>query len=96
MAVDGKPEAYRTVRRQSRTISYSPVGGGSLLSADRILAERNGLAARSTDSGRFAFAFANTAAQLASMGRGDFVSWAAFGSDARDRADGIWRDLVCD
>ena len=30
------------------------------------------------------------------MGRGDFVSRAAFGSDARHRADGIWRDLVCD
>jgi hypothetical protein len=62
MAVDGKPEAYRIVRRQSRTVHYYLVSGGSLLSSDRIFTKRNGLAASSTDSGRFAFTVANTAA----------------------------------
>jgi len=66
-----------------------------LLTAFRLLAKRNTLAASTTNSGGFAFSIANTATQLASMGRGDFVPWATLGSDARDRADGIWRDVVC-
>src|SRR2546426_444562 len=43
-----------------------------------------------------AIAFAYPAAEPASMGRGDFVSWIAVRSNACDRADRIWCDLVCD
>jgi hypothetical protein len=96
----GKPEAYRIVRRQSRC-HHLPAAHCLLLTAysvtsPSLFAKRNALASSSTDSGRFAFTVTNAATESAPVGSRDFVSWAPVGSDARDRADGIWRDLVCD
>src|SRR5712691_6269629 len=67
-----------------------------LPAASCLLSKRNAHASSSTDTGSLAFTVTNAAAEFASMGRGDFVSWAAIGSHPRDRADRIWRDLVCD
>ena len=88
------------VRRQSRC-DHLPAAYCLLLTAysvtsPSLLAKRNALAASSTESGSVAFAIADAAAEFASVGRGDFISWIAIRSNARDRADGIWRDLVCD
>jgi hypothetical protein len=41
------------------------------------------------------FAIADAAAKFASMGRGNFISRTAFGSNARNCADGIRRHVVC-
>ena len=98
----GKPEAYRTVRRQSRS-HHLPAAHCLLLTpysvtSPRLFTKRNAAAAGSTfiNTRAFAFAVTNSAAEFASMGRGDFISWIAVGSGSRDRADAGWIDVVCD
>jgi hypothetical protein len=57
-----------------------------------------GSAATIADSNTFtialSFAFTNTAAEPASVGRGNFVQWAAFGSGSCDRANAGRHDVV--
>src|SRR2546423_15141965 len=75
------------------------------LSAFRILPAAYGLLSKSSFTtnalscaipSAVAIAFSNAAAEPASMGSGDFVSWTAVRSHARNRADRIRRDLACD
>ena len=74
------------------------------LSAFRFLPTANGLLSKSSFTtnalsfaipSAIAIAFAYPAAEPASMGRGDFVSWIAVRSNARNRGDRIRCDLVC-
>jgi hypothetical protein len=88
--------AKKAAKEPLGAFCFLPAAYWLLLTAFRLLAKRNAFATSSTDSGRFAFTIANAAAESASVGRGDFFSWTAVGSNARHRADGIWRDLVCD
>src|SRR6266567_2903425 len=62
-----------------------------------LLANRNTNSPNSShaNAGPFAIALTDTAAEPASMGRGYFVSWFAFGSYSRDRPDTVRRNLVC-
>jgi hypothetical protein len=72
------------------------------LSPFRLLPFAFGLLANPTvsiynsDARAFSVAFTDAAAESASMGRGDFVSWTAFGSHTCNCPDAIWRDVVCD
>ena len=107
-AVHGKPEAYRNVQRQSRNCftahrslltslsAFCLLPSATVWLLTRLKTNRLSTSTNSVAFAAFAFTFANAAAEPASMGRGDFVSRTAFGSHARDRADRIWRDLVCD
>ena len=84
---------------------YLPLTAHHSLAAFRVLptahcflAKRNSAAAGSTfrNIRAFAFAVTNTAAESASMGRSDLISWIAVGSGSCDRADAGWIDVVCD
>ena len=84
-------------RRFAPSAYFLPSACCLLPPAPCLLSKRNTFASGSTVaiSGPFAFAVTNTAAKPASMGRGDVVSWTAFGPHPRNRADRVWRDLVC-
>ena len=63
-----------------------PTAHGFFFSAERNNASSSSTIADSC-SGAVALSFAHSAAESAPMGRGDFLSWSAIGSHARDRAD---------
>ena len=87
-----------TSRRLATCRSLLTIPHFVLPTSCRSLTKRNATAAGSTfpNTRDFTFSITNAAAEFASMGRSDFVSWIAVGSCSCDRPDAGWIDVVCD